>query len=93
MCMKVFEDKAGRRDTPVSMLETIKEKLRPLLIRRFAASKALARRVTAKSEMSDREKDLYVAGFEHGWIRGASDATEVSPSDLLQYHPKNPETH
>lgn len=76
------------------MIEVIREKLRPLFLRKFSASKRGARQVTVEAGMTARERRLFMSGFEHGWMRGAVDATTVKARDLRQStDAESPEVH
>jgi len=70
------------------MLEVIREKLRPLFLRKFRVSKRGALDNAVKAGMTPRERKLYLSGFEHGWMQGAVDATTVKAKDL---HPQAPD--
>lgn len=64
------------------MLNTLKERLRPLFIRKFRASRQCAREAAIAGGMTDEQVDLYLEGFDQGWLRGAMDSASVKPSDL-----------
>jgi hypothetical protein len=64
------------------MLEVIRDKLRPLFLRKFSLSKQGAHRATVEAGMTARERRLYMSGFEDGWMRGAVDASTVRARDL-----------
>ena len=70
------------------MLEIIREKLRPLFLRKFHHSKQGAHNNAVKAGMTPKERELYLSGFEHGWMQGAVDATAVKVRDL---HPQAPD--
>jgi hypothetical protein len=72
------------------MLEAIRDKLRPLVLRKFSLSKRGAHRATVQAGLSARERRLYMSGFEHGWVRGAVDVTTVKAQDLHQADPEGP---
>jgi hypothetical protein len=69
------------------MLEVIREKLRPLFLRKFNVSKRGAHRAALEAGMTPKERRLFMSGFAEGWMRGAVDATAVKASDL---HPPAP---
>lgn len=64
------------------MLEVIQKKLRPLFLRKMRNSKVRAHKVALEAGMTARERELYLSGFEHGWVQGARDATTVTAGDL-----------
>jgi hypothetical protein len=66
------------------MLDVIKEKLRPLFLRKYSVSRRAAERAASVAEMTPRERRLFLSGFEQGWMRGAVDATSLSSLDLHQ---------
>jgi hypothetical protein len=65
-----------------SMLGVIREKLRPILLRRWRRSRANALKAAEDGGLTDRERSAYMAGFTNGWISGAQDIHAVKPSDL-----------
>lgn len=67
-------------ETP-SMLDAIRSLLRPILLRRWRASRDCAVRDAAASNLSRHERALYMAGFNNGWMAGARDAT-INHQDL-----------
>lgn len=77
------EAKLGRTcEEPLAVLQIIREKLRPLLLRAWSRSRAEAAQEARDQGMSPREHALYLAGFQRGWVAGALDVTRVSPEDL-----------
>lgn len=77
------EAKPGRTtETPLAVLQAIKERLRPVLLRAWRRSTARAIKTARESGMSEREYQLYLEGFQQGWVSGALDVTRVSPADL-----------
>jgi hypothetical protein len=72
----------SEEDQLPSMLGIIREKLRPILLHRWKLSRANALKVTEHGGMTERERSLYMAGFQNGWISGAQDIHAVKPSDL-----------
>lgn len=64
------------------MLGIIREKLRPVLLRRWRRSRTTALKFTKEGGMTERERSLYMAGFHSGWIAGAQDIHAVRPADL-----------
>jgi hypothetical protein len=71
------------------MLDTIKAKLRPIFLRRYQSSRLLARRAAHDAGMTEKETELYLSGFEDGWMRGAVDSMAVRAKDV-QDHPQVP---
>ena len=77
------------------MLEVIREKLRPLFLRKLHVSKKGAHDTAVKAGMTPHERKLYLSGFEHGWMQGAVDATTVKAKDLRPRapDPEEPSVH
>lgn len=78
------------------MLGIIREKLRPILLHRWKRSRANALKIAESGDMTERERSLYMAGFQSGWISGAQDIHAVKPSDLQgpgQDQDPDPDTH
>lgn len=76
----------------MSMLQTIREKLRPVLLRRYGARKEAAREALLSSGAPPEDVELYLAGFDQGWVSGAEDVTSVGfwkfMQDRRQAHPE-----
>ena len=64
------------------MLEVITAKLRPLFVSKYRSALKGAKNAALKAGMSEKERGLYLSGFEHGWLRGATDAVSVKAGDL-----------
>lgn len=76
-------NKEGKRtEETQTVLDAIKERLRPLFLRKYRASRSQARAVATAAGMNPEQVRLYLKGFEQGWLRGAVDSVEVKPSDL-----------
>lgn len=69
------------------MLEILREKLRPLFLRKFATSKQVAQQSAVDAGMTPAQLELYLSGFSDGWMRGALDAATVSARDLRPQAP------
>ena len=67
-----------------SVLGVIREKLRPVFVRRFRQSHSIARKMVAAEGLTEADARLFLAGFSNGWLRGALDASAVSSQDLRQ---------
>lgn len=64
------------------MLQVIRDKLRPLIMRKYSASRRGAHQMAVEAGMSPRERKLFMSGFEQGWMCGAKDTTAVTAQDL-----------
>lgn len=82
-CKVDSEAKPGRTSevTP-SLLGMIREKLRPVLLGKWRASRRRAADKAAEAGMKERERQLFLAGFQEGYWKGARDVSAISPSDL-----------
>jgi hypothetical protein len=82
-------------ENPSTVLHAIKEKLRPVLLRAWRKSvDAAAVAVASTESLSAREVQIYLKGFQQGWVSGALDMTQVSPTDLQAPGPQDlPEVH
>ena len=70
------------------MLSYIREKLRPVLLKKWRNSRATALATAANGGLSEGERDLFLAGHQAGYWQGAVDAAEIKPADLRP--PRNP---
>ena len=68
----------------MSMLQTIREKLRPVLLRRYGARKEAAKEALLDAGASPADVNLYLAGFDQGWVSGAEDVTSVGFWKFMQ---------
>jgi hypothetical protein len=71
------------------MLVALMDRLRPLLIRRWRKSAALAR---AKAKTTDVDIDSYMAGFQAGYWSGSAETAQITSGDLPPSK-KNPKVH
>lgn len=77
------EAKQGRTEEALlAVLQAIKDKFKPVLLRAWRRSTAAAVNDTRTHGMSLRERELFLAGFQRGWVAGALDVTRISPGDL-----------
>lgn len=83
------QDKMSRRDGDTSnVLNVIKERLRPVFMRKFRRSRDGARQAALAAGMNEEQVELYLEGFDQGWLRGAADSAAVKPSDLRPSRPR-----
>jgi len=87
------ETKTGRtrEDKSPSLLRYIRETLRPVLLRKWRASRASALLTAAEGGLTESERDLFLAGHRAGYWQGAVDAAEIKPGDLRRRRAKTPE--
>jgi hypothetical protein len=64
------------------VLATIKEKLRPVLMRKWRTSQEDLLQAALEAGVSEEDLPLFMAGVRHGYWRGAGDITEIKASDL-----------
>lgn len=78
------ETKTGRTDEDErrSVLSYIREKLRPVLLKKWRTSRATALASAANEGLTEAERDLFLAGHQAGYWQGAVDAAEIKPADL-----------
>jgi len=78
------DTKASRtkEDERRSVLSYIREKLRPVLLKKWRVSRATALASAASDGMTELERDLFLAGHQAGYWQGAVDAAEIKPADL-----------
>lgn len=82
-------NKTGRTDEePLSVLGYIREKLRPVLLRKWRGSRANVVAEAMADGLSDDELELYLRGFKKGYWNGAVDTASISPRDLRPGRPK-----
>jgi len=76
--------KPGRTDEDVapSLLGRIREKLRPVLLGKWRASRKRAADKAARGGLTERERQLFLGGFQEGYWKGARDVSSISPTDL-----------
>ena len=65
-----------------SVLGVIRERLRPLFLKKFRLSRLSARELVVAEGMTEAEAELFMAGFSRGWLKGALDASAISSRDL-----------
>lgn len=84
--------KQGRtgEDSP-TLLRAIREKLRPVLLRKWRRSRADALASAAEGGLTEEERDLFLAGHQAGYWQGALDAAAIKPSDLRPVPPPKTE--
>lgn len=81
-------------ETTPNVLHVIKERLRPVLLKAWRRSTAEAAAAASTEPLSAREIQIYLQGFQRGWVSGALDMTQVSPTDLQAPDPQElPEVH
>ena len=68
----------------LSVLSVIKEKLRPLLLRKWRRSRALIVADAMEAGLTDEQLQLVLRGFKRGYWSGAVDVSSISPTDLPQ---------
>lgn len=85
--MKTSRTEGEKAEATQAVLKALKEHLRPVFIRKFRASRQSARETAIAGGMSADQVDLYLEGFDQGWLRGAMDSASVKPSDLRPSHP------
>jgi hypothetical protein len=66
------------------LLGYIREKLRPVLLKKWRVSRATALASAATEGLTESERDLFLAGHQTGYWQGAVDAAELKPADLHQ---------
>lgn len=66
------------------MLGIIKEKLRPVLMRKWRTSRANVVSEAMEAGLSDEQLELVLRGFRIGYWSGAVDASSIKPADLHQ---------
>jgi hypothetical protein len=64
------------------VLNVIKERLRPVFIKKFREARSHAKTACVLAGMSEKQAEVYLEGFDQGWLRGAVDSAAVKPSDL-----------
>lgn len=64
------------------MLDVIKERLRPVFMKKFQAARGNAKAACLAAGMSEEQAELFLEGFDEGWLRGAVDSASVKPEDL-----------
>jgi hypothetical protein len=85
------EAKPGRTiETPLTVLQVLTEKFRPVLERAWRRSHAAANRDAKAQKLAKREEEIFLAGFQRGWVAGALDVTSVRPTDLPDQDPSRP---
>lgn len=75
-----------------SVLGYIREKLRPLLLRKWRGSRANVVAEAMQEGMTDEELELYLAGFKRGYWDGAVDTASIKPRDLHPGRPRRKKT-
>lgn len=68
------------------VLAAIKEKLRPLLLRKWNVSRASLVAEAMEAGLDDEQLELVLRGFRRGYWTGAVDVSSVRSTDL----PENP---
>ena len=66
-----------------SVLSVIKEKLRPLLLRKWRRSRASLVAEAMEAGLDDEQLELVLRGFRRGYWTGAVDVSSVKSTDLL----------
>lgn len=85
-------NKTGRTDeAPLSLLGYIREKLRPVLLRKWQQSRASVVAEAMADGMSDHDMELMLRGFKKGYWYGAVDTASISPRDLRPGRPPKTE--
>jgi len=64
------------------VLGIIKEKLRPLLLRKWRRSRASLVAEAMEAGLNDEQLELVLRGFRRGYWTGAVDVSSVEPMDL-----------
>ena len=76
-----------------SVLNYIREKLRPMLLKKWRTSRATALASAASGGMTEAERDLFLAGHRTGYWQGAVDAAEIKPADLRPDQDRDRDPH
>lgn len=74
--------KTGRRDGVPTVIHAIKERLRPVFMRKFREARGVAKAACLAAGMDDEQAETYLEGFDQGWLRGALDSASIKPEDL-----------
>ena len=86
------ETKPGRtrkEDAP-SLLSFIRERLRPVLLKKWRVTRATALASAATEGLTETERDLFLAGHQAGYWQGAVDSATIKPKDLRRV-PQDPQ--
>lgn len=67
-----------------SVLSIIKEKLRPVLLRRWRMSRASLVAEAMEAGLDDEQLDIYLRGVRRGYWTGAVDVSSINAKDLRQ---------
>jgi hypothetical protein len=71
-----------------SVLGIIKEKLRPLLLRKWRHSRASLVAEAMEAGLDDEQLELVLRGFRRGYWTGAVDVSSVKSTDLRSDRPQ-----
>lgn len=66
------------------MLGIIREKLRPVLLRKWQRSRASLVAEAMEAGLTDEQIELVLRGFKRGYWNGAVDVSSIRPTDLHQ---------
>jgi len=69
-------------EEPLSVLGYIKEKLRPVLLRKWRSTRANLVAEAMAEGMTEEELGFYLAGIKRGYWSGAVDVSSLNPGDL-----------
>lgn len=75
----------------LSVLQRIKEKLRPVLLSKWRASRASIVAEAMEAGLSDHQIELVLKAFRRGYWDGAVDVSSLSPLNLLGHQEKCPD--
>jgi len=79
-------DRTPEEGSP-SLLEHLRERLRPVLLKKWKISRSSALAAAATGGMTEAERDLFLAGHRAGYWQGAVDSAEIKPTDLRRGPP------
>lgn len=78
------ENKKGKTLDEMSVIETIRQRMRPLLERRFKTSKEAAEKAMLDGGIRPQDVEMCLAWFEQGWVSGAEDVASVNLKKVMQ---------
>jgi len=85
--------KTGEEDLR-SVLNIVKEKLRPLLLRKWRRSRASVVAEAMESGMTNEQLEIMLRAFKRGYWTGAVDVSSIGPRDLRRNRePSGPKVH
>jgi hypothetical protein len=72
------------------VFDSIKTKLRHLLDRKWQDSQAALLQAAVDAGLTEEEIPLFMAGFRHGYWKGAGDLTEIKLQVIQQERQRSP---